>query len=38
MKYNYVHVEVAPGQPTKFTINRLRPGSAEPFSTVELFK
>jgi hypothetical protein len=36
--YNYLHVEVKPGQPTKFTINRYRPWSAEPFATVELFK
>jgi hypothetical protein len=37
-EYNYLHVEVVPGQPTKFTLNRLRPWSAEPFETVELFK
>jgi hypothetical protein len=36
--YNYLHVDVIPGRPTKFTINRFRPGSAEPFATVELFK
>lgn len=36
--YNYLHVEVRPGQPTKFTINRFRPQSAEPYATVELFK
>ncbi|MGA3210708.1 MAG: hypothetical protein ABSD20_05325 [Terriglobales bacterium] len=36
--YNYLHVEVKPGQQTKFTINRFRPWSAEPFATVELFK
>ncbi len=36
--YNFLHVEVTPGQPTKFTINRFRPWSAEPFATVELFK
>ena len=35
--YNYVLVEVKPGQATKFTINRFRPWSAEPFATVELF-
>jgi hypothetical protein len=35
--YNYLHVEVNPGQPTKFTIIRFRPWSAEPFATVELF-
>jgi hypothetical protein len=37
-EYNYVLVEVQPGQPTKFTLNRFRPGSAEPFATAELFK
>jgi len=37
-EYNYLHVEVAPGKPTKFTINRFRPESAEPFATVEVFK
>jgi hypothetical protein len=35
--YNFLHVDVVPGQPTKFTINRFRPWSAEPFATVELF-
>ena len=37
-EYNYLHVDVKPGQPTKFTINRFRPQSAEPFATVEVFK
>jgi len=37
-EYNYLHVEVAPGQPTKFTINRFRPQSAEPYASVEVFK
>ena len=36
--YNYLHVEVPPGQPTKFTLNRFRPWSSEPFATVELYK
>lgn len=36
--YNYLHVEVTPGEPTKFIINRFRPQSAKPFATVELFK
>ncbi len=36
--YNYVLVDVQPGKPTKFTLNRFRPWSAEPFATVELFK
>jgi hypothetical protein len=35
--YNYLHVDVKPGQPTKFTLNRFRPWSAEPFATVDLF-
>lgn len=29
---------VTPATGTKFTLNRLRPWSAEPFATVELFK
>ncbi len=37
-EYNYVLVDVQPGKPTSFTLNRFRPGSAEPFATVELFK
>ena len=37
-EYNYLHVDVKPGQPTKFTINRFRPGSAEPYASVEVFK
>jgi hypothetical protein len=36
-EYNYVLVDVKPGQPTKFTLNRFRPWSAEPFATVDLF-
>jgi hypothetical protein len=36
-EYNYVLVDVEPGQKTKFTLNRFRPWSAEPFATVELF-
>ncbi len=36
-EYNYLLVDVAPGQPTKFTLNRLRPDSSKPFETVELF-
>ncbi len=35
--YNCVIVDVKPGQKTKFTLNRLRPWSVEPFATVELF-
>ena len=37
-EYNYVLVDVKPGQKTKFTLNRFRPWSAEPFGTVELFQ
>jgi hypothetical protein len=36
--YNYVLVDVKPGQKTKFTLHRCRPWSAEPFESVELFK
>jgi calcineurin-like phosphoesterase family protein len=36
-EYNYVLVDVQPGQKTKFTLNRFRPWSAEPFATVDLF-
>jgi Calcineurin-like phosphoesterase len=36
-EYNYLHVKVTPGQPTKFTINRFRPQSAEPYAAVEVF-
>lgn len=37
-EYNYLHVELTPGQPAKFTINRFRPQSAEPYAAVEVFK
>jgi len=36
--YNYVVLDVKPGEKTKMTLNRFRPGSSEPFATVELFK
>jgi hypothetical protein len=36
-EYNYLHVDVTPGQPTRFTINRFRPQSAEPYAAVEVF-
>ena len=36
--YNYLLVDVKPGEKTRFTLNRFRPWSAEPFATVELFK
>jgi len=37
-EYNYVLVDVEPGQNTKFTLNRFRPWSAKPFESVELYK
>jgi hypothetical protein len=36
-EYNYILVDVEPGQKTKFTMTRFRPGSAEPFATEPLF-
>jgi len=36
-EYNYLLVNVAPGQKTKFTLNRFRPWAAKPFESVELF-
>jgi Calcineurin-like phosphoesterase len=36
-EYNYVLVDVQPGQQTKFTLNRFRPWSGTPFESVELF-
>jgi hypothetical protein len=36
-EYNYLLVNVEPGQKTKFTLNRLRPWSAKPFESVELW-
>ncbi len=35
-EYNYVLVDVQLGQPTKLTLNRFRPQTAEPLATVEL--
>ena len=37
-EYNYLLVDVKPGKPTKFTLNRFRPWSATPFASIELFK
>jgi len=37
-EYNYLLVDVQAGQKTKFTLNRFRPWSAEPFATVEVFR
>jgi Calcineurin-like phosphoesterase len=36
-EYNYLLVDVEPGQNTKFTINRFRPWAAKPFESVELW-
>ena len=36
-EYTYVLVDVAPGQKTKFLLNRFRPWSAKPFESVELW-
>jgi calcineurin-like phosphoesterase family protein len=36
-EYNYALVDVEPGQKTRFTLNRFRPGSAEPFASESLF-
>jgi hypothetical protein len=36
-EYNYVRVDVKPGQKTRFTLNRFRPWSANPFESVELW-
>ena len=36
-EYSYLLVDVAPGQSTKFTLNRFRPWSSKPFESVELF-
>ena len=36
-EYNYLLVDVKPGQQTRFTLNRFRPWAATPFETVELF-
>jgi hypothetical protein len=37
-EYNYLLVDVQPGQKTKFTLNRFRPWSAKPFESEEVFK
>jgi predicted phosphohydrolase len=37
-EYNYVLVDVKPDEKTKFTLNRFRPESSQPFASVELFK
>jgi calcineurin-like phosphoesterase family protein len=37
-EYNYLLVDVRPGEKTKFTLNRFRPWAAKPFETVELYK
>jgi Calcineurin-like phosphoesterase len=35
--YNYVLIDVAPGEKTKFTLNRFRPWSHEPFASLDPF-
>jgi hypothetical protein len=37
-EYNYLLVDVKPGQKTTFKINRFRPWAAEPFASVDLYK
>jgi hypothetical protein len=36
-EYNYVLVDVEPGEKTKFILTRYRPGSAEPFASAAPF-
>ena len=36
-EYNYVLVDVKPGEKTKFTLNRFRPWAYKPFESVELY-
>ncbi len=36
-EYNYLLVDVKPGQKTRFTLNRFRPWSSKPYETVSLF-
>ncbi len=37
-EYNYLLVDVKPGQKTKFTLNRFRPWASKPFESVEVFR
>jgi hypothetical protein len=37
-EYNYLLVDVGPGQKTKFTLNPLRPWSSKPFESVNLWE
>jgi hypothetical protein len=37
-EYNYVLVDVRPGQKTKFKLHRYRPEAVKPFEAMELFK
>jgi hypothetical protein len=37
-EYNYLTVEVTPGQPSDFRLNRFRPWSSTPFEEVNLFE
>jgi Calcineurin-like phosphoesterase len=36
-EYNYLLVDVKPGQKTQFTLNRFRPWSSTPYETITLF-
>jgi hypothetical protein len=36
-EYNYLLVDIAPGQKTRFMLNRFRPWAAGPFESVQLF-
>lgn len=36
-EYSYLHVHIEWGQKTSFTLNRFRPWSSKPFTTVKLF-
>jgi hypothetical protein len=37
-EYNYLVVDVTPGQPSKYRLNRFRPWSSTPFEEVNLFE
>lgn len=37
-EYNYLVVEVTPGKPSVFRLNRFRPRSSTPFEEVKLFE
>ena len=37
-EYNFLLVDVKPGEKTRFTLNRFRPGAAKPHESIELYK